>query len=49
MHVLALVSGMDLWHGAPAMAMGPVRNPVIVGNTVYVVDGMNGLLALRGM
>lgn len=48
-HVLSLASGADLWHGMPTMAVGRVSNPVIAGNTVYVVDVGHGLLALRPM
>ena len=42
-HVLALATGADLWHGRPAGITGIVGNPVIVndparGAVVYVED-----------
>ena len=46
-HMLTLSTGMETWKGMPAQAMGEVRNPIIVGGTVYVVDG-GGLLSLGG-
>jgi outer membrane protein assembly factor BamB len=46
-HILSLSKGMETWKGMPAQAMGMVLNPIIVGGTVYVVDG-GGLLALSG-
>jgi len=47
-HLYAIADGSEIWKGMPAEASGPVRNPVIVGGTVYVVD-TGGLLALKGM
>jgi hypothetical protein len=46
-HVLSLADGSELGKVLPAQASGPVRNPVIVGGTVYVVDS-GGVLALTG-
>jgi hypothetical protein len=46
-HLLSLSTGAETWKGKPAMAMGAVKHPVIVGSTVYVVDD-GGLLALHG-
>jgi hypothetical protein len=37
-HVLSLADGSDTWHGTPAKATGPLRNPVIVGHTLYAID-----------
>ena len=47
-HVLSLSTGAGAWSGMPANAMGTVKNPTIVGHTVYVVDD-GGLLSLQGM
>ncbi len=47
-HVLSLAAGTDTWHGMPAQAMGQIKNPVIVGHTVYAIDG-GGLLSLQAM
>ncbi|MFT3771103.1 MAG: PQQ-binding-like beta-propeller repeat protein [Minicystis sp.] len=47
-HLLSIADGKETWTGMPAQASGPVRNPVIVGSTVYVVD-TGGVLALKGM
>jgi len=46
-HILKLSTGVELFKQQPAMAMGAVMNPIIVGKTVYVVDG-SGLLSLSG-
>jgi PQQ-like domain len=46
-HILSLADGSDQWHGTPAKVTGPLRNPVIVGRTLYAVDtgaGMPGQL-----
>jgi hypothetical protein len=43
-HVVKL-SGEEVVKGAVDKAVGSVRNPVIVGNRVYVIDS-SGLLAL---
>jgi hypothetical protein len=45
LHELALADGTDRWQGAVPMAMGLVRNPVLVGKRVYLEDGM-AMLAL---
>jgi hypothetical protein len=37
-HVLSLADGSDQWHGTPASVTGPLRNPVLVGHTMYAVD-----------
>jgi len=37
-HVVSLTDGSDVWHGTPAGVTGPLRNPVIVGHTLYAVD-----------
>jgi outer membrane protein assembly factor BamB len=47
-HVLSLATGAQAWTGMPAMAIGSVFNPVIVGKAVYVIDN-GGLLALQGI
>jgi hypothetical protein len=47
-HLLSIADGSEIWMGTPAQASGPVRNPVIVGGTVYVAD-TGGLLALQSM
>jgi hypothetical protein len=47
-HLYSIADGSEIWKGVPAQASGPVRNPIIVGSTVYVVD-TGGLLALTGM
>jgi outer membrane protein assembly factor BamB len=41
-YVLSLDDGSVLWHGTPGSVTGPTRNPVIVGHTLYVVDGGAG-------
>lgn len=51
-HVLSIASGTQAWSGTAPSAIGPVRNPVIVGSRVYVTDGTTsqngGLIALEG-
>lgn len=57
-HVLSLATGADQWHGPVAGAAHPVHDPVIVGDTVYVIDstsstfgigfGPGQLIALKG-
>ena len=56
-HVLSLATGKDQWHGAVPGAVNPVHDPVLVGDTVYVVDsplapytgfGPGQLIALQG-
>jgi outer membrane protein assembly factor BamB len=52
-HVLGLNDGKERWKGTMSQAQGPVREPVIVSNRVYVVDTPDdpskaGLLALGG-
>jgi hypothetical protein len=37
-HIISLTDGSDLWHGTPMGITGPMRNPVIVGHTLYAVD-----------
>jgi outer membrane protein assembly factor BamB len=46
-HVLSLSTGTSTWSGMPAQAMGTVKNPTIVGKTVYVTDS-GALLSLQG-
>ena len=45
-HVLELATGKELWKGVPAKAVGTVKNPVLVGGRLYVVDS-GGVLALE--
>lgn len=56
-HVLSLSNGMEQWKGAVPGAKNPVHDPVLVGNTVYVIDsapssvggfGAGQLIALKG-
>ena len=50
-HVLSLINGMDFGAFMPASAIGKVRNPIIVGPWLYVIDGTTsangGLIALE--
>jgi outer membrane protein assembly factor BamB len=45
-HVLKLETGKEQWSGAPATTMPPYRDPVIVGDTAYVMD-QTGLVQLE--
>jgi hypothetical protein len=52
-HTLSLSDGKELWKGVPAQAIGRLREPIIVGSRVYVVDngpdnnpGAGALMAL---
>ena len=45
-HVLKLTNGKEQWSGAPATTMAPYRDPVIVGETVYVMN-QTGLAQLE--
>jgi hypothetical protein len=46
LHVLSLATGGELWSGTIDNATGALREPVIVGTTLYVMDS-GGLLALQ--
>ena len=46
--VLGLADGAMRWHGAVSGATGTLHDPVLVGDTVYVLDG-DGLISLRAM
>lgn len=46
LHVLDLTSGAELWTGVIEGSVGSVRDPVVVGDRVYVVDGA-GVIALQ--
>ncbi len=47
-HVLSLATGADTWHGPVPGAMGPVHDPVLVGDMVYVIDSPAGAFAGYG-
>lgn len=44
-HILSLDDGSERWSGAVDQAVGAVHDPILVGNTVYVIDS-GGLLSL---
>jgi hypothetical protein len=47
LHVLSLSTGADLQHGPIANVQGPLKNPIIVGHRVYVIDiGASKLVGL---
>ncbi len=44
-HVLSLTDGKERWKGLPESVKGPLRNPVIVGHTLYAAEtGAGGRL-----
>jgi hypothetical protein len=43
--VLSLSDGQEIWFGAVGGASGQLRNPVIIGKRLYVMDD-NALVAL---
>lgn len=47
--VLSLKDGSTLWMGSPPMGMGPYRDPVIVGDALYVMDSQGAVLATKSM
>jgi outer membrane protein assembly factor BamB len=52
-HVLGLADGREQWRGVPDQAQGRLREPIVMGNRVYVIDtpsdaGQAGLIALEG-
>jgi len=47
LHVLSLSTGADLQHAPIANVQGPLKNPIIVGHRVYVIDiGASKLVVL---
>ncbi len=37
-HVLALDDGSERWRGVPEQAVGRLREPILMGNRLYVLD-----------
>jgi hypothetical protein len=46
-HLLSLSTGTESWHGTPDGGGLGLRDPVLIGHLVYVVDGVN-LVAMQG-
>jgi hypothetical protein len=49
LHILSLNDGSDSWTGTITGVTGPMKNPIVVGSTVYAIDtaGSGKLVALN--